>query len=93
MIKSFADTRTEKLFSLGKVGKLPPDIVRRAVRKLDMIDNAHRIDDLRMPPSNKLHALSGGRAGQWAISVNDQWRICFRLEGEDAFDVELCDYH
>ena len=77
----------------GRTGKLPPDIVRRAIRKLDMIDSAHRIDDLRMPPGNRLHSLSGDREGQWAISVNDQWRICFRFEDEDAFDVELCDYH
>lgn len=93
MIRSFADRRTETLFSTGQAGKLPPDIVRRALRKLDMVDNAYRIDDLRMPPGNRLHALSGDRDGQWAISVNDQWRICFRFEGEDAFDVELCDYH
>ena len=93
MIRSLADRRTETLFSTGQAGKLPPDIVRRALRKLDMVDNAYRIDDLRMPPGNRLHALSGDRDGQWAISVNDQWRICFRFEGEDAFDVELCDYH
>ena len=93
MIKSFADKRTEMLFMDGSVKKLPPDIAKRAVRKLDMIDNAFRLEDLRVPPGNRLHALSGSRAGQWAISVNDQWRICFRFEGEDAFDVELCDYH
>ena len=93
MIKSFADKRTEMLFMDGSVKKLPSEIVKRAVRKLDMIDNAFRLDDLRVPPGNRLHALSGDRTGQWSISVNDQWRICFRFEGEDAFDVELCDYH
>lgn len=93
MIKSFADKRTEMLFTHGSVGKLPPKIVKRALRKLDMIDDAYRIDDLRMPPGNKLHALVGDRQGQYAINVNDQWRICFRFEGEDAFEVELCDYH
>ena len=93
MIKSFADKRTEMLFTHGSVGMLPPKIVKRALRKLDMIDDAYRIDDLRMPPGNKLHALVGDRQGQYAINVNDQWRICFRFEGEDAFEVELCDYH
>lgn len=93
MIKSFADSQTENLFSLGKAGNLPPDIVRRAIRKLDMVDNAQCIGDLRMPPGNKLHALSGDRAGQWAISVNDQWRVCFSFDGQDAFDVQVCDYH
>lgn len=93
MIKSFADKTTEMLFIDGSVKKLPSEIAKRAVRKLDMIDNAFRLDDLRVPPGNRLHALSGDRTGQWSISVNDQWRICFRFEGEDAFDVELCDYH
>ena len=93
MIKSFADNRTEKLFATGHAGKLPHDIIGRALRKLDMVDNAHSVEDLRMPPGNKLHALSGVRDGQWAIAVNDQWRICFRYDGEDAFDVELYDYH
>ena len=93
MIKSFADKRTEMLFTDGSVKKLSPDIAKRAVRKLDMIDSAFRLEDLHVPPGNRLHALSGDRAGQWEISVNDQWRICFRFEGEDAFDVELCDYH
>lgn len=93
MIKSFADRRTEQLFTTGKAGKYPPAILQRAVRKLDMVDNAMGVDDLRVPPGNKLHALSGDRDGQWAICVNDQWRICFRFEGENAYDVELCDYH
>lgn len=65
----------------------------RALRKLDMIDDAYALSDLRVPPSNRLHALSGDRAGQYSISVNDQWRICFRFEGHDAFDVQICDYH
>ena len=93
MIKSFADNRTECLFSTGKAGKYPPEIVAHAIRKLDMIDNAFVIGDLSMPPGNRLHALSGDREGQWAIAVNDQWRICFRFTEGDVYDVELCDYH
>ena len=93
MIKSFANKRTEALFTDGNAKGVPSDIAKRAIRKLDMIDNAYRVEDLRVPPGNKLHTLSGDRAGQWSISVNDQWRICFRFMGEDAFDVELCDYH
>ena len=93
MIKSFANNETEHLFMDGASKKLPPDIVKRALRKMDMIDGAYRVEDLRVPPGNRLHALSGNRAGQWSISVNDQWRICFRFEDENAFDVELCDYH
>lgn len=93
MIKSFADKKTELLFMDGAAKKVPSEIAKRAVRKLDMIDSAYRIEDLRVPSGNRLHALSGDRSGQWSISVNDQWRICFRFEGEDAFDVELCDYH
>ena len=93
MIKTFADKRTEALFSLDEAKRVPAELAKRAVHKLDMIDSAYTIEDLRVPPGNKLHALSGDRKGQWAISVNDQWRICFRFEGEDAYDVEFCDYH
>ena len=93
MIKSFAGKTTEALFATGKAKRVPNEVAKRAVRKLDMIDSAYCIEDLRVPPGNKLHALTGNREGQWAISVNDQWRICFRFEDEDAFDVEFCDYH
>ena len=58
-----------------------------------MIDSAYRVEDLRVPPGNRLHSLKGNRAGQHAISINDQWHICFRFVGEDAYDVEICDYH
>lgn len=92
MIKTFADKTTEALFTTGKARRVSVELAKRAVRKLDMIDNAYRIEDLRVPPGNKLHALSGDREGQWAISVNDQWRICFRFEGEDAYDVKFCNY-
>lgn len=93
MIKSFADKDTEMLFCEGISKRFPADITARAIRKLDMIDSAYRVEDLRVPPGNRLHALQGGRAGQYSISINSQWRICFRFDVEDAFDVEICDYH
>ena len=93
MIKSFADKRTEALFTDGVARRVPPDVAARAVRKLDMIDSAVSVDDLRVPPGNRLHALKGSRAGQYAVAVNGQWRLCFRFEGEHAYDVEFCDYH
>ena len=93
MIKTFADKTTEELFCEGKAKGVPTDIQTRVVRKLDMIDSAESVSDLRVPPGNRLHALQGERFGQYAIRVNDQWRICFRFDGQDVFDVELCDYH
>lgn len=93
MILSFADTDTREFFETGKSRKLPPDIERRALRKLEYVDDAVRIDDLRLPPGNRLHALKGKRSGQHAISINDQWRICFRFENDGVYDVEICDYH
>lgn len=93
MIKSFADSNTEALFCDGVPRKLPSEVTARALRKLDMVDAAHTPDDLRVPPDNRLHRLQGERFGQYAIVVNAQWRICFRFEGEDAYDVELRDYH
>lgn len=93
MIKTFADSSTETLFCEGISKDLPPDICARAIRKLDMIDNAFRIEDLRVPPGNRLHKLQGDRSDQYSISINDRWRICFVYEQPDAFDVEICDYH
>ncbi len=93
MIKTFRDKHTEELFCDGCSRRLPPDLVSRALRKLDMVDNAYLLSDLRVPPSNRLHGLAGDRAGQHSISINDQWRICFRFEGHDVYDVEICDYH
>ena len=93
MIKSFADGDTEELFVRGKSKRLPSDIVKRAIRRLEYIDLAASLDDLRVPPSNRLHALKGDRKGQWSISTNDQWRICFRFEKGNAYDVEITDYH
>jgi proteic killer suppression protein len=93
MIKTFADKRTQELYVNGKAKRVPPDLARRAARKLEYVDLASCLDDLRVPAGNRLHALSGERHGQHAISVNDQWRICFRFVEGDAYDVELCDYH
>lgn len=93
MIKTFADKRTAELFTKGTGKGLPPDVLRRAVRKLEYVDLASRLEDLRTPPGNRLHALKGDREGQHAIAVNDQWRICFRYLEGDAYDVEICDYH
>ena len=93
MIKSFADTHTEALFCDGESKRLPADVLKRALRKLDMLDSATSLDDLRVPPGNRLHMLQGDRFGLHSIYVNDQWRICFKFVGCDAYDVELCDYH
>lgn len=93
MIKTFADPHTQGLYATGKSKRSPPDVVKRATRKLEYIDLATRLDDLKVPPGNRLHALERERAGQHAISVNDQWRICFRFMDGDAYDVEITDYH
>jgi toxin HigB-1 len=93
VIKIFADKNTQELYRAGKSKRLPPDIVKRATRKLEYVDLAASLDDLRVPPSNRLHALKGSREGQHAISINDQWRVCFRFVDGDAYDVEVTDYH
>jgi len=93
MIKTFADKRTHDLFVKGVAKRFPPDIAARAARKLEYVDLATALNDLKVPPGNRLHALKGGRKGQHAIAINDQWRICFRFADGDAYDVEICDYH
>lgn len=93
MIKTFADKRTQALYINGRSKRFPFDVAPRAARKLEYVDLAMELDDLKVPPGNRLHALSGDRKGQHAISINDQWRICFRFEDGDAYDVEVCDYH
>ena len=93
MIKSFRDARTQML-AAGRAPKgIPADVAKRAVAKLFLLDTVTRVDDLRVPPGNRLHRLTGDRAGQWSISVNDQWRICFIWKDGDAHDVEFTDYH
>ncbi|MCO5175223.1 MAG: type II toxin-antitoxin system RelE/ParE family toxin [Trueperaceae bacterium] len=93
MIRSFADRRTERLFLTGALGELPPDIVSRAKRRLEYIHLARNLGDLASLPSNRLHRLTGDREGQYSISINMQWRICFRFVDGDAFEVEITDYH
>ena len=93
MIKTFADRHTRDLFTTGSAKRFPADVAGRAVRKLEYVDLATSLDDLKVPPSNRLHALKGDRQGQHAIAVNSQWRICFRFVDGDAYDVEFTDYH
>jgi proteic killer suppression protein len=93
MIKSFADSETEKVFDRQFSKKLPGDIQAVALRKLRMLNNAHAIKDLRSPPANRLEKLSGNRTGQHSIRINDQWRVCFVWDDGDAHDVEITDYH
>ncbi len=93
MIRSFADKETEKLFSTGNSRKLPPEIISRAIMRLTQLEYATELSDLKNPPSNRLEALSGNRAGQWSIRINDQWRICFAFGNAEATGVEITDYH
>lgn len=93
MIKSFKDKETERVYYREVSGKLPNDIQQSALRKLRMINNATNINDLRIPPANRLEKLSGVRSGQYSIRINDQWRICFIWKDSDAYNVEITDYH
>lgn len=93
MIKTFADKHTHEFYKNSKSKRFPPDIAKRVMRKLEYIDLATCLDDLKVPPSNRLHELERERKGQYSISVNDQWRVCFRFKDGDAYDVELVDYH
>jgi proteic killer suppression protein len=91
MIKTFADKETQKIFTTGKSKR--STLINRAIRRLEYIHYAVTLNDLRVPPSNRLHALKGDRKGQHSISINEQWRICFRFIEGDAYDVEITDYH
>ena len=93
MVKTFASKQTEKVFLRQSVLKLSRDLQRMALRKLLILDAAERLDDLRVPPGNQLEKLGGNRQGQYSIRINDQWRICFRWQAGDAYDVEIADYH
>ena len=93
MIKTFADRHTRELYETGKSKRLPSDIWKRAKRRLEYLDIAKSLDDLKALPSNRFHALERERKGQCAIAVNLQWRICFRFVDCDAYDVEITDYH
>ncbi len=93
MIRTFKDKETEKIYNQSFSKRLPHDIQHIALRKLIMIDNAHSLDDLKVPPSNHLEKLSGDRAGQYSIRINDRFRICFKTDGIDTYEVEIVDYH
>ncbi len=94
MIKSFANKETEKVYNQIFSKKLPNDIQRVALRKLVMIDNAGCLEDLRVPPANRLELLHGNREGQYSIRINDQFRVCFNVEDKNSFyQVEIVDYH
>ena len=91
MITSFANKETEKLFTTGKSKKLPTEIITRSIMRLTQLDNVRDVSDLLIPPSNRLETLSGDRAGQWSIRINDQWRICFMFANGEATAVEITD--
>ena len=92
MIRSFRDRATESLW-MGAFVKRFSGIEKQALRKLDMLHHARDLNDLRVPPANRLEALAGDRKGQHSIRINDQWRICLRRVGHDGHDVEIVDYH
>ena len=93
MILSFADKQTERIWNGEISRRLPIEIQSIARRKLRMINNARRLDDIRVPPANRLEALKGDMRGQHSIRVNDQWRICFRWSNAGVTDVQIVDYH
>ena len=93
MIKSFRDKETEKIFNRQRSRKLPGDIQQIALRKLRMINRTQSLQDLRVPPANRLEKLAGDRAGQFSTRINDQWRICFIWQDGDVLEAEIVDYH
>lgn len=93
MIQSFKDKEAERIFNRQRSRKLPHNIQQVALRKLRMINRAMSLNDLRIPPANRLEKLKGNRTGQHSIRINDQWRICFSWQDGDAYEVEIVDYH
>jgi proteic killer suppression protein len=93
MIVSFRDSETATIWEGRRSRRLPSGIQAAALRKLRLINNAGRLDDLRVPPGNRLEALTGNRRGQQSIRINDQWRICFVWKDNHAHEVEIVDYH
>jgi proteic killer suppression protein len=93
MIRSFKDKDTKKVFAREYSRKLPESIQQKAYRKLRMINNSIDLNDLRLPPGNRLEKLRGDRSGQHSIRINQQWRICFKWSDGDAYNVEITDYH
>lgn len=93
MIRSFRETEAAKIYARQRSKKLPTDIQQVALRKMRMLNNAVNLNDLRIPPANRLEKLSGNRAGQYSIRINDQWRLRFEWRDGDAYEVEITDYH
>lgn len=93
MIRSSRDKDTARLWNRQRPRRLPATILKAALRKLVILDGAERLQDLRIPPGNRLEKLSGDREGQYSIRINDQWRICFVWSEGDAHEVEITDYH
>jgi proteic killer suppression protein len=93
VIRTFRDKEAEKIFQRERSRRLSDALVRSALRKLRMLNRAADLNDLRVPPANHLERLKGNRVGQYSIRINDQWRICFRWDDNNAFDVEIVDYH
>jgi toxin HigB-1 len=93
VIKSFKDAEAKKIFRRQLSHKLPHDIQQVALRKLRMLNNAVSLNDLRIPPANRLEKLTGSREGQFSIRINDQWRICFEWQDGNVYQVEIVDYH
>ena len=93
MIQSFADPETERIWAGRQSRKLPPDIQSVALRKLRLLNQARRLQDLVVPPGNRLEALRGDRRGQYSIRINDQWRICFEWQDGGPTHVGIIDYH
>jgi len=93
MIKSFKSKETEKIWKGVISTKLPTEIQNIIMRKLRMINNSESLSDLRIPPANHLEALKGDRKGQYSIKINDKWRICFKWNNGDCYDLEVVDYH
>lgn len=93
MIQSFKCKKTQSLFERAAIHAPWRSIAPVALRKLNYLHAARSIEDMRIPPANRLEKLKGNRAGQWSIRINDQWRICFVFKGEDVFEVQIVDYH
>ena len=93
MIRTFATKETAAIFANKKIRRFDPQMVRVAQRKLALLNRIERVEELRVPPGNRLEKLSGKRSGQWSIRINDQWRICFEWRDGNAWNVEMVDYH
>jgi len=93
LIKNFYDKETEKLYITGKTARFPNSIIKASLRKLDYLNAAVSLNDLTVPPGNRLEALKGDLKGKYSIRINEQYRIIFKFEKSNAYDVEIIDYH